>query len=195
MGPLGGHHNIDQTSLYLDGEKFQALTVIRRCGRNWLFRCDCGNVVNRAMPDVITGEVKDCGCGIFGTPKWKNVVTAEARQKKTRAPGYYSVKNIPRVLKPGRLYRLKLVDNRTLKVRFEEEHNNVVYLHNPTFNDQSGIRPFLIREYGKEWWLYPLKETPQAVTLPKCPYNEGVQCGKRDCVHCGWYDPTIKATP
>lgn len=50
------------------GEKYGRLTAIKyvMSGRNrrsiWLFRCDCGNLVEKDLGDVRSGNTLSCGC-------------------------------------------------------------------------------------------------------------------------------------
>lgn len=49
------------------GDKYNMLTALEKTdvkkGRAyWNFRCDCGNIKNARVSNVITGHVKSCGC-------------------------------------------------------------------------------------------------------------------------------------
>lgn len=69
----------------LVGERFGKLTVMRRWGQHGLFRCDCGNTVERRASHVVSGSSKCCGCSVIphrrthgkdGTPthvSWKSM--------------------------------------------------------------------------------------------------------------------------
>jgi len=50
-------------ALEIEGKKFSRLTAIRRVtGKMWLFRCDCGNEIERIGTSVTSGNTKSCGC-------------------------------------------------------------------------------------------------------------------------------------
>jgi len=50
------------------GQRFNKLTAIEPCGKTkygniiWRFRCDCGNVVEKNLGNVVNGHTKSCGC-------------------------------------------------------------------------------------------------------------------------------------
>ena len=50
-------------NLNLTGKKFGRLTAIEpREGRNWLFSCDCGALIEKRASNVKYGTTKSCGC-------------------------------------------------------------------------------------------------------------------------------------
>ena len=47
----------------ITGEKFGRLTAVEpRDGRNWLFACDCGAMIEKRSSNVKYGSTKSCGC-------------------------------------------------------------------------------------------------------------------------------------
>jgi hypothetical protein len=58
---------MSRTPIDLTGQRFGRLVAIRDVGslrafRLWLFRCDCGNEIERTSVDVRHGKVRSCGC-------------------------------------------------------------------------------------------------------------------------------------
>lgn len=62
----------DTNSTDITGQRFGLLTAVSRAdyavtksGRKiaqWVFRCDCGNVITRRKDSVINGSIQSCGC-------------------------------------------------------------------------------------------------------------------------------------
>lgn len=59
---------------YKPGQKINMLTLVkpvRKMERSrrwvWLFRCDCGNMKEALLSNVVHGKTKSCGC-----IRWKN---------------------------------------------------------------------------------------------------------------------------
>lgn len=50
------------------GEKYNNLTVIKESGKNksgqrlFIFKCDCGRIIEKSLNDVRRGHTKSCGC-------------------------------------------------------------------------------------------------------------------------------------
>lgn len=55
------------TMIEITGQKFGRLTAVRFVGNKngkarWLFRCDCGNLVEKDAASVQSGNTSSCGC-------------------------------------------------------------------------------------------------------------------------------------
>lgn len=193
MGQKGGQAGVARTNMAttsVEGERFGRLTALEEDGRKWRFRCDCGNIVSFPLPDVITGEILDCGCS--GAVKRPNTNTMPPPKGKCYAP-----ESITRYMVAGKQYRLELQDGSTMLVKYEKRELGVIYLYNQNFNAQTGLRPFVLKDYNKTWRLYPArvnatKTYKKGNKQESCPYNEGVMCDKQTCVSCGWYIQYLK---
>lgn len=72
----------------ISGVRFGMLVAIRRSGARvhpsgqkrsvWLFRCDCGREVEKALRDVKGLDTKSCGCGRSGKPSPNRMADGEA---------------------------------------------------------------------------------------------------------------------
>lgn len=85
-------------TLDITGERYGRLTAIRftekKNGRRfWLFRCDCGNVVERSLSGVRRGETRSCGCLRREQLAQRNIEGATHGESNTRLYGvWHSVK-------------------------------------------------------------------------------------------------------
>ncbi len=46
----------------LENKKFGKLTVIKKNGKTWECKCDCGKIVNVKTANLRGGHVTSCGC-------------------------------------------------------------------------------------------------------------------------------------
>jgi len=66
----------------ITGERFNRLTVIKKVGRKWLCKCDCGNEHITRSTSLKDGRVKSCGCYAIemcsgkNAPNWKGGVSS-----------------------------------------------------------------------------------------------------------------------
>lgn len=89
------------TSKYI-GLKFNKLTILRliRQSNNWYkaeCKCDCGNICERTLKNIINGVIKSCGCTKYGryhglkshvlNNTWKCI---KARCNNKNNPNYYN---------------------------------------------------------------------------------------------------------
>jgi hypothetical protein len=74
--------------LDITGERYGLLVAVRKTevrtypsGQKrgiWLFKCDCGNEVEKTLLDVRRGSTKSCGCGRSGKPAANRLAHGEA---------------------------------------------------------------------------------------------------------------------
>lgn len=65
-----GHLKLARRTPNSEGQKFNKLLAIKELDivdgqRLYLFRCDCGNEVERLFKEVKRGKLKSCGCGVL----------------------------------------------------------------------------------------------------------------------------------
>ena len=70
----------------LDGQRFFALTVIRRIGTRWgqslwLCRCDCGNYCERTNSQLHSTEHPSCGCKTRNVQKETHTTHGHSRER------------------------------------------------------------------------------------------------------------------
>lgn len=77
-------------SIDITGERYTRLVALNRCqGKRkkvaWLFRCDCGNEVEKLLENVRSGVTKSCGCLRIDTTRERSLTHGHRVGRKTSA--------------------------------------------------------------------------------------------------------------